>query len=213
MCGARARPGRRAMTGNPSRVAVLISGRGSNMAALIDHSRTDDAGYEVVLVVSDRPQAAGLDLARAAGVATWAVDSRGVDRTSFDAMVSQQLESERVGTIALAGYMRLLSPEFVKRWHGRIVNIHPSLLPKYRGLCTHQRALAAGDTISGCTVHLVTEELDAGEVLAQAEVKIAPGDDPDALSRRVLAAEHALYSRALGEFIKRQPTISSGLKK
>jgi phosphoribosylglycinamide formyltransferase 1 len=182
---------------DPRRVAVLISGRGSNMRALVEQAR----GYEVALVASNKPLAAGLDLAREAGVPTWTWDSKGVARDRFDAALSQALSDHSVGTIALAGYMRLLSPAFVERWRERILNIHPSLLPKYPGLDTHARALDAGDRVTGCTVHLVTEEVDAGEILAQADVAIEPGDTPETLEQRVLAAEHRLYPAALAAFV------------
>jgi phosphoribosylglycinamide formyltransferase-1 len=181
------------------RVAVLISGRGSNMRALVERARD----YEVALVASNKPQAAGLEWARDRGLPTWAVDSQGVGREDYDRMLSAALEEHRVGTIALAGFMRILSPWFVNQWAGRILNIHPSLLPKYRGLDTHARALEAGDRVSGCSVHLVTEELDAGEVLGQAQVPIEPGDTPESLELRVLAAEHELYPKVLSEFVKR----------
>ena len=185
---------------DPRRVAVLVSGRGSNLRALVERA----SGYEVVLVASNRPLAPGLDWARGERLPTWCWDSRGIDRTRFDTALSQALTDHGVGTIALAGYMQLLSPEFVAEWQGRIVNIHPSLLPKYRGLDTHARALAAGDTVSGCTVHTVTEELDAGEIVATSEVPILPNDAPETLQRRVLEAEHALYPRALADFVSRR---------
>ena len=181
------------------RVAVLISGRGSNMRALVEQAD----GYEVVLVGSNRPHAAGLDWARKQGLPTWAWDSRGIDREEFDRAVDRALGDHKVGTVALAGYMRIVSPWFVQQWAGRIVNIHPSLLPKYRGLDTHARALAAGDSVSGCTVHLVTEELDAGQTIATGEVPIEPGDTAESLEKRILAAEHKLYPRALKEFVSR----------
>ena len=181
------------------RVAILISGRGSNMRALVENA----AEYEVALVASNKPEAAGLEWARERGLQTWALDSKGVEKEAFDRMLSAALDSHRVGTIALAGFMRILSPWFVEEWRGRIVNIHPSLLPKYRGLDTHARAIEAGDSISGCSVHLVTEELDAGEVLGQAEVPVEPGDTAATLEQRVLAAEHALYPRVLNEFVQR----------
>ena len=187
------------LNGDPKRVAILISGRGSNMAALIERA----SGYEVVLVASNKPQAQGLDYAREAGIPTWTSDSNAVTREQFDTALSRALHDHRVGTIALAGYMRLLSTRFVEEWRGRIVNIHPSLLPKYPGLGTHARTIAAGDTVSGCSVHIVTKEVDAGQVLAQVEVPIEPGDDIGALSQRILAAEHALYPKALAEFVKR----------
>jgi len=187
------------MTADARRVAVLVSGRGSNLKALIDRA----SGYEIALVASNKPQARALDVARAAGLPTWTLDSRGMGRDEFDAMMTRSLEDHRVGTIALAGYMRLLSLQFIARWRGRIVNIHPSLLPKYRGLNTHERALAAGECETGCTVHVVTEELDSGEALAQTTVAIEPGDDIAALSERVLNAEHALYPATLAEFVKR----------
>jgi len=184
---------------DPKRVGVLISGRGSNMRALVE--RAD--GYEVALVASNKPDAAGLEWARSHGVAIWAHDSKGVAKEDFDRILSAVLDEHRIGTIALAGFMRILSHWFVQHWSGHIVNIHPSLLPKYRGLDTHARALAAGEAVSGCSVHLVTDELDAGEVLGQAEVAIEPDDTPANLEQRVLAAEHQLYPRILSEFVRR----------
>lgn len=186
-------------TGDQRRVAILISGRGSNMRALIERS----SGYEVVLVASNKPQAPGLDYARAAGIPTWTLDSKGVARERFDGILSGVLRDHGVGTIALAGYMRLLSASFVDEWRGRIVNIHPSLLPKYPGLDTHARAIAAGERVSGCTVHLVNEELDAGEIIAASEVAIEPDDTPHTLASRILTAEHQLYPRALAQFVAR----------
>jgi phosphoribosylglycinamide formyltransferase-1 len=184
---------------DPKRVAILISGRGSNMRALVEQGN----GYEVVLVVSNRPEAAGLHWAREHGLETWALASKGVDRQEFDRRMSAVLDEYEVGTIALAGFMRILSPWFVEEWRGRILNIHPSLLPKYRGLDTHARAIEAGDQVGGCSVHIVTEELDAGHVLGQAEVPILPGDTPDSLEQRVLAVEHQLYPKILSEFVNR----------
>jgi phosphoribosylglycinamide formyltransferase-1 len=181
------------------RVAVLISGRGSNMKALVERAQV----YEVVLVASNDPLAPGLDWARRRTIPTWTWDSKGVDRKEFDRALSAALDDHRVGTIALAGFMRILSAEFTQRWSKRILNIHPSLLPKYRGLDTHRRAIQAGDSISGCSVHLVTEELDAGDVVAQARVAVLPGDTPATLEARVLAAEHDLYPAAVAEFVAR----------
>ena len=169
------------------------------MQALVEQAK----GYDVVLVASNKPHAAGLDWARARGIPTWAWDSKGVDKEEFDRAMSAALDEHRVGTIALAGFMRILSPGFIGKWRGRIVNIHPSLLPKYRGLDTHERALEAGDEIHGCSVHIVTEELDAGEVLGTAEVPILADDDATSLEQRVLEAEHKLYPQVLGEFAGR----------
>ena len=181
------------------RVAILISGRGSNMRALVEGA----TGYEVVLVASNKPEAAGLEWARERGLNTWSLESKGFDKEVFDRKLSAALEQRGAGTIALAGFMRILSPWFVEQWRGRIVNIHPSLLPKYRGLDTHARAIEAGDPVSGCSVHIVTEELDAGNVLGRAEVAIEPGDTAAALKERVLAAEHRLYPKVLSEFVER----------
>ena len=182
----------------PKRVAILISGRGSNMRALVERA----AGYEVALVASNRPDAAGLDYARSAGLETWALDSKGMDKEAFDRRLSDALDQHHVGTIALAGFMRILSPWFVKEWRGRIVNIHPSLLPKYRGLDTHSRALTAGDAISGCSVHVVTSDLDSGPVLGQAKVRILPRDDSESLAARVLEEEHRLYPIVLEQYCR-----------
>ncbi|HEX6741896.1 MAG TPA: phosphoribosylglycinamide formyltransferase [Sphingomicrobium sp.] len=184
---------------DPKRVAVLISGRGSNMQALVERA----LGYQVALVASNKPHAAGLDWVRAAGFPTWAWDSKSVAKEEFDQVLSAALDDHRVGTIALAGFMRILSPWFIGKWRGRVLNIHPSLLPKYRGLDTHRRALDAGDPVHGCSVHLVTEELDAGDVLGSAEVPVLAGDDAATLEERVLAAEHKLYPRVLSEFVRR----------
>lgn len=169
------------------------------MRALVDRAK----GYNVVLVASNKPHADGLDWARSKGLPTWTFDSKGVDRSEFDQILADVLDDHRIGTIALAGYMRILTPAFIRRFEGRIVNIHPSLLPKYRGLDTHQRVLDAGDTVSGCTVHLVTEELDAGEILGQVEVPVEPEDTAQTLAQRVLAVEHALYPAMLKEFVAR----------
>ncbi len=184
---------------DPKRVAILVSGRGSNMRALVEHEHD----YDVVLVASNKPHAQGLDWARARGLPTWTWDSKGLDKEEFDRALSAALDDHGVGTIALAGFMRILSPWFVNEWAGRIVNIHPSLLPKYRGLDTHARAIEAGDAVHGCSVHIVTEELDAGEVLGSAEVPIERGDTPQSLEQRVLAAEHQLYPQVLSEFVRR----------
>jgi phosphoribosylglycinamide formyltransferase 1 len=184
---------------DPKRVAVLISGRGSNMRALIENV----SGYEVALVASNKPQAAGLDWARERGFPTWTWDSKSVDKETFDRTMSAALDDHRIGTVALAGFMRILTPWFIEEWRGRILNIHPSLLPKYRGLDTHARAIEAGDAVAGCSVHVVTEELDAGEVLGQAEVPIEPGDTPSTLEERVLSVEHELYPKVLSEFVRR----------
>jgi phosphoribosylglycinamide formyltransferase 1 len=181
---------------DPRRVAVLISGRGSNMRVLIERA----SGYEVVLVASDKVAAPGLDVARSLGVPTFAFEA---GKAEFEEALNRSLDDHEVGTIALAGYMRILSPAFIGRWRGRIVNIHPSLLPKYRGLDTHAQAIAAGDRVSGCTVHIVTEEVDSGEILDSSEVPVEPGDTPAILERRILAAEHALYPKILSEFVKR----------
>jgi len=178
------------------RVAILISGRGSNMMALIEQAR----GYQVVLVASDTPDAPGLAWARDHGIATFALSPRGIGKPAMEGAILAECTRRDVQVIALAGYMRLLSPGFIAAMRGSIVNIHPSLLPLYKGLDTHARALAAGDPQAGCSVHLVTEELDGGRVLGQSRVPIEPGDTPDTLAARVLRAEHALYPRILAEF-------------
>ncbi|HHL22766.1 MAG TPA: phosphoribosylglycinamide formyltransferase [Aliiroseovarius sp.] len=182
------------------RVAILISGRGSNMVALAQ-SMTGDHPARPCLVVSNRPGAAGLTAARDLGIPAALVDHTAFpDRAAFEAQLTATLERARPDIICLAGFMRILSPGFVGRWQGRILNIHPSLLPKYKGLDTHARALAAGDTEAGCSVHLVTPELDGGPVLGQARVPILPGDTPEILAQRVLGQERLLYPAVLRRF-------------
>ena len=187
------------------RVAVLISGAGSNMAALIDAGKAKGAPYEVVRVVSNDPEAGGLAVAQTKGVPTAAFDHKpfGKDRAAHEAAIQTELDAAGVEVVALAGYMRLLTPFLVQRWADRMLNIHPSLLPKYPGLDTHARAIAAGDVEAGCTVHLVTEGVDEGPILAQQAVPIVAGDTPQTLAQRVLNAEHALYPRALTDFCSR----------
>ena len=187
------------MTPDPRRVAILISGRGSNMRALVEQA----SGYDVVLVASNKPHADGLDWARGRGLPTWTFDSKRTERATFDKLLAGAIDGHGAGTIALAGYMRILSPDFIRRFDGRIVNVHPSLLPKYRGLDTHQRAIDAGDLAGGCSVHLVTEEVDAGAVLGQSEVAILASDTAQTLAERVLAAEHLLYPKVLRQFVAR----------
>ena len=182
------------------KVGILISGRGSNMMALVEHA---GEAYEVVVVASDKPEAPGLIWAREHGIPTFALSPKGIGKLAYEAAISAALREAGAEIVALAGYMRLLSDEFVAEWRGRIVNIHPSLLPKYKGLDTHARAIAAGDEEAGCSVHVVTEELDAGEVLGQARVPILPDDDADTLAARVLAEEHRLYPQVLADFAAR----------
>lgn len=184
---------------NRTRVGIMISGTGSNMAALIEAARAPNCPYEVVCVLSNRPAAAGLDRARALGVEALAVDQTpfGKDREAHERAVHAELAARGVEWVALAGYMRLLTPWFVAQWQGRLINIHPSLLPKYPGLDTHRRALEAGDTEAGCTVHHVIDAVDAGPIIAQARVPVMADDTVEALSARVLAAEHQLYPTAL----------------
>ena len=187
-----------------SRVAILASGRGSNMAALIYAARAADCAYEVVLVSGDRPDAPALTLAEAEGVAVARLPCpTPQSRNQFFDELGKALAKADVDLIALAGFMRIIPADFIKRWSGRILNIHPSLLPKYKGLGTHEAALEAGDVSTGASVHLVTDELDSGEVLGQVEVAVLPGDDPTTLAERVLIAEHQLYPRILSEYAGR----------
>ena len=187
----------------PVRVAVLISGRGSNMLALSEHKRRDPhRSYKIALVASNVPDARGLVLAKRLGLKTWATSHEGMKRAEFDALLDAALQEHGIEIIALAGYMRLLSPGFVDRWEGRILNIHPSLLPLHKGLDTHRRALLAGDEYAGCSVHVVTPDLDSGPVVAQAKVRILPRDDAESLAERVLAEEHRLYPLALEEYCR-----------
>lgn len=175
------------------------------MAAIVNATRAADCPYQVAAVGSNRPDAAGLDIARAAGVAAFAVDHRpfGTDREAHERAMDAALVEHGVEVVALAGYMRLLTPWLVRKWEGRMLNIHPSLLPLYPGLSTHARALEAGDAEAGCSVHLVTEGVDEGPVLGQARVPILAGDTADSLAERVLAAEHALYPRVLADYCRR----------
>lgn len=191
---------------NKAKVAVFISGSGTNMAALLYASRLSGAAYEVVLVASNNPDAGGLKLAQAEGVQTFALPHKGMSRTEHDAAMERAVMDAGAEYIVLAGYMRILGTEFVTRWTGKMLNIHPSLLPKYKGLDTHLRAIEAGDSHAGASVHIVTPELDDGEVLAQARVAIQPGDTPESLAARVLIAEHQLYSRALSAYVSRPGT-------
>ena len=186
-----------------ARVAVLISGRGTNLAALLYASRLPDCPYEIVLVASNDPQAGGLAIAEAEGIKTFALSHRGMDRTAHDDAMDAAIRSSGAEYVALAGYMRILGDAMVARWTGRMVNIHPSLLPLYPGLDTHARAIEAGDSHAGATVHLVTSELDNGEPLGRIQVAILPGDTPDTLAERVLFAEHQLYPRALADYVSR----------
>lgn len=180
------------------RVAVLISGRGSNMASLIDAARDPAYPAAIALVLSNRPDAAGLARAAEAGIATRIVDHRGfTDRAAFDAAIGRALADHAIDLVCLAGFMRIFTDAFVTGWRGRMLNIHPSLLPSLKGLRPHAQALAAGVRIHGCTVHYVVPELDSGPIVAQAAVPVMAGDDEAALAARVLAAEHRLYPLGL----------------
>lgn len=181
------------------RVAILISGRGSNMKSLVEAAAAPDYPAEIALVLSNRPEAAGLDWAKERGVATAVVDHKiyGKDREAFEREVQGILERASVEIVCLAGFMRVLTPWFVGHWTGRMLNIHPALLPSYRGLHTHERALEDGVRIHGCTVHFVVPEMDAGPIILQAAVPVKDEDTPDTLAARVLEQEHVVYPRAL----------------
>jgi len=181
------------------RVAVLISGRGSNMVALIEAARDQDYPAEIALVLSNRPDAAGLTRARDAGIATAVVDHRrfGDNREVFEGSLDEELRKYRIELICLAGFMRLLTPWFIRRWRGRILNIHPALLPQFKGLHTHRRALDAGMKQHGATVHFVVEETDAGPIVLQQSVPVLEGDSEETLAARVLEIEHRIYPEAL----------------
>lgn len=184
-------------------IAILISGRGSNMEALLNACDAPDYPAKLVTVLSNNPDAAGLDIARAKGIPALAIDHRPFcqDRESHERAMDKALRQAGARIICLAGYMRVLTLFFVEAWSGRMLNIHPSLLPKYPGLHTHQRALDAGDTVHGATVHLVTSGVDEGPIIAQARINIRPDDTAETLSKRLLTEEHALYRDALRQYI------------
>ncbi len=185
-------------------VAILISGRGSNMQALVEAAKATDYPAEVVLVLSNRPDAAGLEWAQARGLATACIDHKtyGRDREAFERAMQDVLEASGAKLVCLAGFMRLLTPWFIETWHNRLINIHPSLLPAFKGLDTHERALAAGVKLHGCTVHFVRPDMDAGPIIAQKAVPVLDDDEPDTLADRVLAVEHTLYPHALSQVIR-----------
>ena len=187
-----------------AKVAVLISGSGTNMAALLYAAKAESCPYELVLVASNNPDAPGLKVAAAEGIATWALSHKGMNRDAFDALVDERLREAGAEYVALAGYMRILSDDFVARWAGKMINIHPSLLPLYKGLNTHSQAIEAGDQFGGCSIHIVTPGVDEGPVLAQTPVAIVPGDTAESLARRVQFAEHQLYPATLAAFVTRE---------
>ncbi|MCJ2036501.1 phosphoribosylglycinamide formyltransferase [Methylobacterium sp. J-068] len=181
-----------------TRVAILISGRGSNMASLIAAAEASDFPAEIVLVAANRPEAPGLAFAAARGIPTRALDHKAYpSREAFDGALQAELAAAGIDLVCLAGFMRIFSAGFVEAWAGRMINIHPSLLPLFKGTHTHEQALAAGVRLHGCTVHYVVPELDAGPIIAQAAVPVRPGDDADTLAARILVQEHRLYPQAL----------------
>jgi phosphoribosylglycinamide formyltransferase 1 len=180
------------------RLGILISGRGSNMMALVAAARAPNYPAEVAAIISNRPEAAGLAWARAEGLPATLIDHKAyTSRQAFDAALDELLVKADVELIALAGYMRIETPAFVRKWQGRQLNIHPSLLPAFKGLNPQAQALKAGVKISGCTVHFVTEDLDGGPIIAQAAVPVCEGDSPESLAARILVAEHRLYPETL----------------
>lgn len=193
------------------RIAVLLSGRGSNLQSILSASQSGALGGEIALVISNRPGAGGLDIAREAGIATALIDHQAyATREAFDADLAGALESQSPDLIVLAGFMRILTSEFVSRFAGRLMNIHPSLLPLYPGLHTHQRALDAGDTHAGATVHYVTGELDGGPPVLQAKVAVQPDDNADSLAARVLRVEHEIYPTAIEWHLSERLQFRSG---
>ena len=193
------------------RIAVLISGQGSNLDAIVRASEAQDWPGRVVAVISNRADARGLQSARACGIAAEVLDHKGfADRAAFDAALAEAVDRHAPDLVVLAGFMRILTPGFVARYEGRMLNIHPSLLPSFSGLNTHRRAIEAGCKVAGATVHFVSAELDHGPIVAQAVVPVLAGDDETSLAQRVLAAEHVLYPRAVGWFVKGELELKDG---
>ena len=193
------------------RIVVLISGQGSNMDAIARASEAEDWPARVVAVISNRADARGLALAHERGIATAVIDHKAwADRAAFDAALAGEIDAHLPDLVVLAGFMRILTPGFVRRYDGRMLNIHPSLLPSFAGLHTHRRAIDEGCKVAGATVHFVSAELDHGPIVAQVVVPVLPGDDEGALSRRVLVAEHVLYPRAVGWFVRDQLRLEGG---
>jgi phosphoribosylglycinamide formyltransferase-1 len=194
------------------RVGILISGRGSNMVSLVEAARADGFPAEIALVLSNVPGAGGLDRAKAFGIATATVDHRAFnkDREAFERAMDEVLRVNQIDLVVLAGFMRIMTPWFVRRWEGRLINIHPSLLPLFKGTHTHRQALEAGVAEHGCSVHFVVPELDAGPVIMQAKVPVQAGDDEDTLASRVLVQEHLLYPRALAEVASGRVALVDG---
>lgn len=185
------------------RVGVLISGTGSNMQALVAGGRNPASPYEVVCIASNRPEAKGISWAQENGIATQIINHKNyATREEFDAALNDYLQTQKLDLIACAGFMRIMTPVLISPWAGRMLNIHPALLPKYKGINTHQRAIDSGDRESGCTVHWVTSELDSGPLIAQARVPILPGDTADVLAARILSQEHKLYPEVLAMIAK-----------
>jgi phosphoribosylglycinamide formyltransferase-1 len=194
------------------RIVIVVSGQGSNMQAIVQACRAERWPAEVAAVVSNRPQAGGLAAAQALGLATSVVDHQSFDtREAFDAALAAAIDGHRPDLVLLAGFMRVLTPAFVQRFEGRMLNIHPSLLPAFPGLHTHRRAIEAGCRIAGATVHFVSPELDHGPIVIQAAVPVLPGDDAGALQQRVLAAEHRIYPRAARWFVQGRLQVEGGL--
>ena len=191
------------------RVAILISGRGSNMTALIEAASAKDYPAEIALVISNRPQAAGLHRARSWGIPTAVIDHTrfGGDRAAFEQTLDQTLRGHKIDLVCLAGFMRLLTPWFVLRWSGRMLNIHPSLLPQFKGLDTHRRALEAGAERHGASVHFVVAEMDAGPIVAQESIAVHADDTEESLAARVLELEHRIYPRALCAVAQGRTTV------
>jgi len=200
------------MSTSRPRVGILISGRGSNMVSLVEASRAEGFPAEIALVLSNVPGAAGLDRAKEFGIATASVDHRAFnkDREAFERAMDEILRLNQIDLVVLAGFMRIMTPWFVRRWAGRMINIHPSLLPLFKGTHTHRQALEAGVAEHGCSVHFVVPELDAGPVILQAKVPVLPGDDEDTLAARVLVQEHLLYPLALAEVASGRVALVEG---
>lgn len=200
------------MSGLPAPIVVLISGRGSNLQAIVDAARSGQLPVTVRAVISNNPQAKGLTIARAAGIPAEVLDHRTyADRTQFEQALAQAIDHYAPRLVVLAGFMRILGEEFIRHYAGRLVNVHPSLLPEFKGLDTHARALAAGAKQHGTSIHFVTNDLDGGPVIAQARVAVRPDDTADALAARVLEAEHRLYPLAIRWFVEERLSIRDGL--